>query len=173
MTKPKMNITYTMVVVAALAVMLISSLASPALAAKTGTSGVHFQGPAPIISCSGTTCSVPQSTLAGLGQGTGTELLTVSASFATQCRNNGGNVAPGQNDAVTQGEARGDFTANNGKAILSPLSATAGPPTQAQLDATCPNPGWTGELQPGDNPTVSATFLVTFNGQFIYQDTFP
>lgn len=50
-----------------------------ALAAKASTSGVHFQGPAPTVTCTASSCSSPQFTLAGLGQGTRTGSLDVTA----------------------------------------------------------------------------------------------
>jgi hypothetical protein len=98
--------------------------------------------------------------LAGLGQGQGQGFaeLTVSATFKTQCTNPAGNVAPGQDSTKT---ASSEFTAQNGKATIPPLSATVQPPTSSEIK--CPNPQWTASVV--GQPVITATLTLTFNGQ--------
>lgn len=136
-------------------------------AAKPGTSGVHFQGPAPNLTCNGTTCTATSFTLAGLGQGTGTAQVVVTATFNTQCTNPGGNVAPGQDATATASSPAFSFTAQNGKATIPSLSATVTPPSSGQID--CPNSSWTGSVV--GQPTISGTLTVSFNGITIYTDS--
>jgi hypothetical protein len=64
--------------------------------------------------------------------------------------------------------SRGD---QNGKASISSLTAQLGQPSSSQLASACPNGKWTATAT---TPHItSATLIVTFNGQTIYQQTFP
>jgi hypothetical protein len=136
-----------------------------ATAAKPGTSGVHFQGPAPQLTCTANSCSFTTFTLAGLGQGTGTATLDVTATFKTQCTNPGGNVAPGQDATTTATSGPQPFsTTSGGKATVQGQTVTVTAPTSATI--TCPNSSWTGSVV--GQPTLSATLTVTFNGITIY-----
>jgi hypothetical protein len=167
MTKSKMSITYA-IAAAVLGLALSSSLNTTALAAKPGTSGVHFQGPAPTITINGNTATSTSFTLAGLGQGTGTAELTVTGFFSVQCRNPGGNIAPGQNTVATGSSGAQGFTAQNGKATVGSLSATLDPST-VNTSHSCPNSSWTPIV--GSGTVTSATLTVTFNGQTIFTTT--
>ena len=161
-----MKNTYTAISALALASILML-VPSAVMAAKETTSGVHFQGPAPTITKSGNTATSSPFTLAGLGQGTGTAQLTVTGVFQVQCRNPGGNVAPGQDTTATGSSGTFGFTSQNGKASIPSLTATLNPST-ADTSGSCPNPQWTPEIV-GSGTVTSATLTVTFNGQTIFQ----
>jgi hypothetical protein len=153
--------------ISTLAIASILILVPPAvLAAKDTTSGVHFQGPAPTIQKSGNTATSTPFTLAGLGQGSGTATLTVTGVFHVQCRNPGGNIAPGQDTTATGTSGDFGFTAQNGKASIPSLHATLDPST-ANTSHSCPNSSWTPIV--GQGTVTSATLTVRFNGQTIYQ----
>ncbi len=172
MQKTHMTITYA-IVAAALGLALSSpSFITGALGAKTTTSGVHFQGPAPTISCSGSTCTSTAFTLAGLGQGTGSAQLTVNGYWDVTCSNPGQNTdVPGQRTTATGSSQLFSFTSQNGKADVSSLTATLSQPTSTQLASACPNGQW---VATATTPHItSATLLVTFNGQTIYSQTYP
>jgi hypothetical protein len=167
MTNPKVKTTYAIAIIA-LGLALSSSLIAPALAAKSGTSGVHFQGPAPTITKSGDTATSTAFTLAGLGQGSGTATLTVTGVFQVQCRNPGGNIAPGQDTTATGTSGDFGFTSQNGKASIPSLTATLNPNT-VDTSNSCPNSSWTPIV--GSGTVTSATLTVKFNGETIFQTT--
>jgi hypothetical protein len=163
-----------LVAISTLALASILMLApSGVMAAKQTTSGVHFQGPAPTVSCSGSTCTSSQFTLAGLGQGTGTAVLTVNGYWDVTCANPGKNQdVPGQRTTASGTSPTLSFSSDqNGKATISSLTAQLGQPSSSQLATACPNGQWT---PTATTPHItSATLTVTFNGQTIYQQTFP
>jgi len=167
MRRSSQTITYA-IVIAALGLALSSSFSATVLAQKSGTSGVHFQGPAPSVTKSGDTATSTSFTLAGLGQGSGTAALTVTGVFQVQCRNSGGNIAPGQATTATGTSGDFGFTSQNGKASIPALSATLNPNT-VDTSHSCPNSGWTPLV--GQGTVTSATLTVNFNGQTIFQTT--
>jgi hypothetical protein len=145
-------------------------LTPSALAAKSTTSGVHFQGPAPTVSLNGNTATSTAFTLAGLGQGTGTAQLTVTGFFDVTCSNPGKNEdVPGQRTAATGSSSTFGFTAQNGKASIPSLTATLNPST-ADTSHSCPNSQWIPHIV-GSGTVTSATLTVTFNGQTIFTKT--
>jgi hypothetical protein len=166
---------YATTTIAAIALILMVTLApTNTLAAKQTTSGVHFQGAEPRITCSGDRCTSTGFTLAGLGQGTGTAQLTVTGTFAVTCANPGHNEdVPGQRTTATGASPTQSFsTDQNGKAIVNSLTATLDPST-ADVSNACPNGQWTPSVVPGSGTITSATLLVTFNGQPILTQNFP
>jgi hypothetical protein len=156
--------TTTAIIAVALASMLML-VPSNTLAAKQTTSGVHFQGPAPRLTLNGDTATSTPFTLAGLGQGSGTATLTVTGTFDVQCRNPGGNIAPGQDTSATGTSGSFGFTSQNGKASIPSLTATLDPST-ANTANSCPNSSWTPIV--GEGAVTSATLTVAFNGQTIF-----
>ena len=169
--KNNLSKTYTTTAIIAIALASILMLVpTNALAAKTTTSGVHFQGPAPSVSFNGETATSTPFTLAGLGQGTGTAQLTVTGTFEVQCRNPGGNIAPGQDTSATgESPIQTLSTDRSGKATVNELTATLSPST-AEVSDACPNSSWTPIV--GEGTVTSATITVTFNGQTIFTQTF-
>jgi len=160
MTKPSMRITYG-ILAAALGLALSSSFITSALAAA------HIQGPAPTCSVSGSTLSCSSFQIAGLGNTPATAQLTITGTFSTQCTNPGGNVAPGQSKTASGTSGPVSIsTDKNGKATVPPLSATAQPPSQTELNALCPNPQWTGSVS--GFTVTSATITVTQNGAVVF-----
>lgn len=107
-------------------------------------------------SSSSTTCTA---SLAGLGNADVDINTTVSGFAVYQCRNQGGNIAPGQNKVlvgpvtepthIPSGEIKnGNLTFTTNPAVLSAPSTVTG------AEAGCPNPTWTGV-----NPTLTVTSI--------------
>jgi hypothetical protein len=167
--------TYATTSIVAIALFSMSVLLpTNAMAAKQTTSGVHFQGPEPTISGVGTsTASFSTSTLAGLGQGSGTAVLTVQGFFDVTCANPGNNEdVPGQRTSAAGVSPTTTFTTDkNGKAIVEGKSATLQPPSSFPA-GTCPNEKWTPSVS-GSGTITSATLTITFNGQTIFTKTCP
>lgn len=164
----------TAIIAIALASMLVMAPMFGTAHAAKGTSGVHFQGQPATVTCNANGCSFNTFTLAGLGQGTGTASLQVSATWKTECTNPGGNVAPGQDKTGTFNSPVQSFsTDRGGKATVSGQSVSIAPPPDSTV--VCPNNSWTGEVV--GEPTVTGTLSVTFNGQplagFPITDTYP
>lgn len=108
----------------------------------------------PSGSSSSTTCTA---SLAGLGNGDLVIKVTVEGTATYQCRNQGGNIAPGQNKVlvgpVTQPTTIPGSQIKNGNVTFTtdPAVLTA-PSTANWQDAGCPNSNWTGV-----NPTLTTT----------------
>ncbi|HEU4668534.1 MAG TPA: hypothetical protein VFS79_12825 [Arthrobacter sp.] len=108
-------------------------------------------------SSASTTC---HTVLAGLG---GEDLLakvTVSGSAVYQCRNQGGNVAPGQNKVlvgpVTAPTLVPSGAIKNGNLTLDTTAAVlSAPTTVTAAEAGCANSNWTGV-----NPVLSVTSIL-------------
>src|SRR6266498_5084045 len=105
-------------------------------------------------SSASTTCTA---TLAGLGMEDVDITTTVSGFAVYQCRNQGGNTAPGQNKVlvgpVTEPTHIDASAIKNGNLtfVTNPAVLTA-PTTVSGAAAGCPNPTWTGV-----NPTLTVT----------------
>jgi hypothetical protein len=82
--------------------------------------------------------------VAGLG-GTTFEITVAASGIASvECRNPGGNVAPGQDTAVDVAGSSGPLaTPRNGQFVFTGLRTEA--PTVPNVP-TCPNPQWTAEV---------------------------
>jgi hypothetical protein len=158
----------TAIVAIALASMLMLVPTLDAQAAKQTSSGVKLKGPAPTITATSTGATSSPFQLTGLGTGPATAELTVTGFFPVECRNPGGNIAPGQSQPAegTSGEQSVD-TSKPGSATVPSLTATVTPPTVSS-DA-CPNPQWTAEV--GPFVLQSATITVTFAGDVVFSQT--
>jgi hypothetical protein len=148
---------HTRVLVAGLAVALFGALSAVALA-----SSPHFKhGGEPVCTISGSgsnsTSTTCMASLSGLGGGDLVIKTTVSGSAVYQCRNNGGQTAPGQNRVLVgpvtapttiPGSAikNGNVTFTTDPAVLS------APTTVSGAAAGCPNANWTGV-----NPVLTLT----------------
>ena len=158
---------------AALALGVAFVSASPALAKPTPTSGVHFTaGGTPTCTLNADHTADCSAELAGLGEGDIVITTSVGGSAVYQCRNNGGNLAPGQNKVLVGPEVNsvvlpGDEI-ENGRATITgftedPLVA---PATVSGRAAGCPNGNWT-----GINPVLSitsVTFRATQGGVLLF-----
>lgn len=135
----------------------VGMTASAALAASP-----HFKkGGEPVCNVSGagtnsssTTCSA---SLSGLGGGDLVINVTVSGSAVYQCRNNGGNIAPGQNRVLVGPTTTpttipsGAIKNGNVSFTTNPAALTA-PTTVTGQQAGCPGANWTGV-----NPALTTT----------------
>ena len=162
---------------------IITALAALALASTTFSSGLaaspHFKKggePKCTISRSGTssTSTTCTASLAGLGNGDLSVNTTVSGFAVYQCRNQGGNVAPGQNKVLTgpvtapttipsSSIKNGNVTFTTNPAVLTAPSTVSG------TAAGCPNPNWTGV-----NPTLTLTNIsmtIAQGGQTLFTCT--
>jgi hypothetical protein len=138
-------------------VTLFGVLSAVAIAASP-----HFKhGGEPVCTVSGggtnstsTTCTA---SLSGLGGGDLVINTTVSGSAVYQCRNNGGNIAPGQNKVlvgpVTAPTTIPSDAIKNGNVTFTtnPAVLTA-PTTVTGSEAGCPGNNWTGV-----NPVLRTT----------------
>jgi hypothetical protein len=95
--------------------------------------------------------------VAGLG-GTTFEITIEAAGIASvECTNPGGNVAPGQDTAVTVSGTTGPLpTPRNGQ---FEFSITTDPPPQPPPTPTCPNDMWTAEIVDVTFTTATLTLL--------------
>jgi hypothetical protein len=132
-------------------------------AAAAPAASPHFKkGGLPTCTFSGTTSIAVTCTgaLAGLGNEDLVLELSVSGFAVYQCRNHGGNLAPGQNRVLT-GPATSDTAVPAGaikngtlRFTTNPATLTA-PETVSGDEAGCPNSNWTGV-----NPTLTLTDIV-------------
>lgn len=162
----------TTILVLALGLLLVTAQASLAASPHFKRGGEPVCTIAELSAASlSTTC---RATLAGLGMETLVIDVTVEGSAVYQCRNQGGNTAPGQNrvlvgpvtapttidaDQVKNGNVR--FTTN-------PAVLTA-PETVTGAEAGCPNPNWTGV-----NPVLTLTDItmtITQGGVLLFTCT--
>lgn len=138
---------------------VIATLALSATAAFAASP--HFKrGGSPVctIDQSGATASTTCSgSLAGLGNDDLLITTTVSGFAVYQCRNQGGNTAPGQNrvlvgPVVAPTFISGDEIKNGNLAFTTNPAVLTAPDTVTGAEAGCPNPNWTGV-----NPTLTVT----------------
>jgi hypothetical protein len=119
----------------AVGVVVCLMLASSALAQN-----VHFVK-GPVATDVGTQLALTGK-LAGLGEGDITVLVDAVGVAEIECRNPGGNVAPGQDTAIS---ASGSVTlpsAKNGQLVFTVLTLAPVVPNTP----TCPNSQWTAEV---------------------------
>jgi hypothetical protein len=158
--------------ICAIAALTLSALLVMASAASAGTTinsanapnGTHFKSGTATCSVSGTTVSCTGYTLAGVGNINATANLSATYSATVVCRNNGGNLSDSQHQgSFTKDTSSGTLQSKNGNLTVPPLSTSA--PTEQQFLAqqTCPNPGWTPELQ-GPITLTTFTYTLTFQG---------
>jgi hypothetical protein len=125
-------------IIAVLGLMALALAAVPAFAANP-----HYVVGPTITQPSDNTVRATGS-IAGLGNQNILVVLTVFASQTVQCRNPGGNIAPGQTQTFPAGTANQTVKPENGRATFD-LTATATGLTEQQLRArhACPNNSWT------------------------------
>ena len=131
------------------------------MAPSANAASPHFKKggtPTCTVTTSGSTSSTTcKATLAGLGNEDVHIDTTVSGFAVYQCRNAGGNIAPGQNkvlvgpvvsptDIDSSAIKNGNLTFTTNPAVLTAPSTVSG------TAAGCPNPNWTGV-----NPTLTVT----------------
>jgi hypothetical protein len=140
-------------------VALFGVLSAVAIAASP-----HFKkGGEPVCTITGTgtnsTSTTCKASLAGLGYGDLDVNTTVGGSAVYQCRNQGGNIAPGQNRVLvgpsttpthidSSAIKNGNVTFTTNPAVLSAPSTVSG------AAAGCPNGNWTGV-----NPRLTVTSI--------------
>jgi hypothetical protein len=133
-----------------------------ALSAVAVAGSPHFKhGGEPVCTFSGTT-SIPvtcTASLSGLGNQDLNVRLSASGSAVYQCRNNGGNIAPGQNKVLigpaTSNTAIPASQVKNGNLTFTTNPATlAASSTVSGAVAGCPGNNWTGV-----NPVVTLTSI--------------
>lgn len=126
-------------------------------------------GNAPVCEDIGTqvSCDVK---VAGLGGTTFEITLTAPGIASVECTNPGGNVAPGQDTAITASGTTGELpTPRNGRVVFRDLTTIA--PTVPNYP-TCPNPGWTATVV-DVTFTGPATLTLTEDGVISDQITVP
>ena len=125
-----------------LAAALVGLFAFPAIASAQSGHFVTGGNNAPTCTDIGTQLSC-SGKVAGLG-GTEFEItLEATGTASVDCRNPGGNVAPGQRTSVTAAGTSGPLaTPRNGRYEFTVTTAT---PTVPNVP-TCPNPQWTAEV---------------------------
>lgn len=112
-----------------------------------------------VTTSSGSASTTCRTVLAGLGNEDLLATVTTSGSAVYQCRNQGGNVAPGQNKVLVGPTTAPTFidsdAIKNGNLTLvtNPAVLTA-PATVSGTAAGCPNPNWTGV-----NPVLTVTSI--------------
>ncbi len=144
-----------------LSLLLIVAMATAAVAQNP-----HFIG-TPRFTDLGTTLRVTGS-VAGLGNENIDVVLTATGTAEIQCRNPGGNIAPGQDKTVTVTGTQTNVEVKNGRANFSVTTAEPVAPADA-----CPNPQWTPIVT--DVVFTSATITViqpSGSGNVVLQQTF-
>jgi hypothetical protein len=143
-------------IVAGVLVLALGSTATVALAASP-----HFKkNGEPVCTVSGTTNSKSttcSASLAGLGNETLVIRVTVRGSAVYQCRNQGGNVAPGQNKVLVGPVTAptvipGDQIKNGNVSFTTNPAVLTADPTVSAAEAGCPNDNWIGV-----NPRLTLT----------------
>ncbi len=127
-------------------------------------SSPHFKhGGEPVCTISATgsnsTSTTCTASLAGLGSGDLDINVTVSGSAVYQCKNNGGNIAPGQNRVLvgpttTPTHIPGSAIKNGNVTFTTDPAVLSAPDTVSGAQAGCPNSTWTGV-----NPTLTVTSI--------------
>jgi hypothetical protein len=122
----------------------------------------HFKkGGSPVCTVSGAgtneSSTVCSASLAGLGMETLEIDVTVSGSAVYQCRNAGGNTAPGQNKVLVGPVTSptiipADQIMNGNVSFTTNPAVLTAPETVTGAEAGCPNPNWTGV-----NPVLTTT----------------
>jgi hypothetical protein len=140
--------------------MVVSTLGL--MASGASAASPHFKkGGEPVCTISGSGGSATvtcKGSLAGLGNDDLRINVTVAGFAVYQCRNQGGNIAPGQNKVLV-GPTTTPTTIPSGEIKNGNLSFTAAatltaPTTVSAADAGCPNSNWIGV-----NPTLTVTSI--------------
>jgi hypothetical protein len=145
-----------------LLVLLASLLMMSVFTAPSATAASpHFKkggSPTCTVTTSGSTSSTTcKATLAGLGNEDVHIETTVSGFAVYQCRNAGGNIAPGQNKvlvgpATTPTDIDSDAIKNGNLTFTTNPAVLSAPATVSGAAAGCPNANWTGV-----NPKLTVT----------------
>ena len=109
----------------------VVGVASPASAANP-----HFIGPVKVVD-EGTTLSVSGS-VAGLGNEDVKVVVTATGTAVVDCRNPGGNIAPGQRKTVDVSGQQVITDVKNGRINFAVTTVAPAPPPDS-----CPNSQWT------------------------------
>jgi hypothetical protein len=133
-------------IIALLSMLVVALTAVPAL-----TQNPHFVGQVRFTDL-GTTLQATGS-VAGLGNQNIDVILTATGTASIDCRNPGGNIAPGQSKAVTVTGSRTNVEVKNGRANFTVVTEEPVAPADA-----CPNPQWTPIVR--DVEFTSATITV-------------
>lgn len=146
-------------------VLLTTALLIVLFTAPAGNAAnAHFKrggSPTCTVSTSGATSSTTcTATMTGLGNADVHIETTVSGSAVYQCRNNGGNVAPGQNrvlvgPATTPTDIDSSAIKNGNLTFVTNPAVLSAPDTVAAAAAGCPSSNWTGV-----NPQLLVTSVV-------------
>jgi hypothetical protein len=145
---------------------LVGAVAVPLIYAAS----VHFKGGAPSFSDQGTTLKTCFS-LAGLGNGDVTIIVTTTGSATTLCTNQGGNTAPGQNKTPVKPSGQTTIPSTEIKnGNLSTCVTTTAPTAPTAAEAGCPNSNWSTSLT--DVEFATATVTVIQGGKTVLQQTF-
>jgi len=118
--------------------MKITTLVLVFLAATVAAASVHFVK-GPVLTDAGTTLVV-SGKLAGLGVGDVTIAVAASGVASVECTNPGGNIAPGQDTAISAGGSITLPAAKNGTLTFSVATIEPSIPSSA-----CPNDGWSAD----------------------------
>lgn len=146
--------------------LLVGAIAAPLIYAAS----VHFKGGNPTFSDQGTTLKTCFS-LAGLGNGDVTIIVTTTGSATTLCTNQGGNTAPGQNKTPVKPSGQATIPSTEIKnGNLTACVTTAPPPTPTAVEAGCPNSNWSTSLT--DVQFATATVTVIQGGKTVLQQSF-
>jgi hypothetical protein len=143
-----------------------ASVAGLTFAALTGVAiaaNVHFvKGPSFVDNGVTLTAS---GKLAGLGEGDVTIIVDATGTAAVECRNPGGNIAPGQSQTITTSGSQTLASAKNGTVTFG---ITTGAPEVSS--SACPNDKWTPEVT--DVQFSSALITVVQGGQIVLQQNY-
>ena len=149
-----------------LVALLVEAIAVPLIYAAS----VHFKGGSPTFSDQGTTLKTCFS-LAGLGNGDVTIIVTTTGSATTLCTNQGGNTAPGQNKTPVKPSGQATIPSTEIKnGNLTACVTTTPPPTPTAVEAGCPNSNWSTSLT--DVQFATAMVTVIQGGQTVLQQSF-
>src|SRR4051812_24366435 len=135
--------------------LLVGAVAVPLIYAAS----VHFKGGAPTFADQGTTLRTCFS-LAGLGNGDVTIIVTTTGSATTLCTNQGGNTAPGQNKTPVSPSVQQTFPSTQIKnGNLSVCLTTTPPAAPTAAAAGCPNSNWSTSLTDVEFATAQITVV--------------
>lgn len=135
------------------------------LAAPVSAQNPHFVGQVRVTDL-GTTLRVSGS-IAGLGNENIDVSVTAQGIASVQCRNPGGNVAPGQDTSVTVVGQQSNLEVKNGRVNFSVVTQQPTATSQA-----CPNQRWTAEVLDVDFTSVTITvFQPAGSGNIVLQQT--
>ena len=120
----------------ALTSVLVSGAAVALAASPSYAASPHFVGGISVVD-KGTTLSVSGS-VAGLGNADVKVVVTATGTAVVDCRNPGGNIAPGQRKTVNVSGQQIITSPKNGRVNFSVTTVAPAPPA-----GSCPNKQWT------------------------------